>query len=270
MENLGALAALGVIGPGIGIGILAGLAARRDRSQPRRRRRDPRPRDHPRGVRRGPRRPRGRRRPARDLHQARRGLTLGAGDVHGHPRRRRGGLAPGRRAGGRGRPKFQINLFWVIVAAANFVVFFLIVQRIAFGGLQSRPSTTGAPGSSRGCRTRSRPAVTGNRPSRSGKPPCRRPDARPTRSSTAPRRSRRRPVSRTSRPPATRSPACASARRPRSRRRSQRAVAELRGEVTDLALAAAGRVVGESMTGDRQRRLVADFLADPASGGADG
>ena len=31
--------------------------------------------------------------------------------------------------------KFQINLFWVIVAAANFVVFFLIVQRIAFGGL---------------------------------------------------------------------------------------------------------------------------------------
>ena len=27
MENLGALAALGVIGPGIGIGILAGLAA---------------------------------------------------------------------------------------------------------------------------------------------------------------------------------------------------------------------------------------------------
>ena len=31
--------------------------------------------------------------------------------------------------------KFQINLFWIIVAAANFVVFFLIVQRIAFGGL---------------------------------------------------------------------------------------------------------------------------------------
>jgi len=29
----------------------------------------------------------------------------------------------------------QINLFWIIVAAANFVVFFLIVQRIAFGGL---------------------------------------------------------------------------------------------------------------------------------------
>ena len=71
MEHIGAgLAALGVIGPGIGIGILAGLAARRDRPQPRCGRPDPRPRDHPRRVRRRPRRARDRRRPARDLHQA--------------------------------------------------------------------------------------------------------------------------------------------------------------------------------------------------------
>jgi len=40
-----------------------------------------------------------------------------------------------------------------------------------------------------------------------------------------------------------------------------RAIAELRGEVADLALAAAGRVVGETMTDDRQRRLVQEFLA---------
>ncbi|MEJ7696596.1 MAG: hypothetical protein WKF78_08295 [Candidatus Limnocylindrales bacterium] len=39
-----------------------------------------------------------------------------------------------------------------------------------------------------------------------------------------------------------------------------RAIAELRGEVADLALAAAGRVVGETMTDDRQRRLVQEFL----------
>ena len=32
----------------------------------------------------------------------------------------------------------------------------------------------------------------------------------------------------------------------------------------ELALAAAGRVVGEEMTGERQRRLVADFLAETA------
>jgi F-type H+-transporting ATPase subunit b len=41
----------------------------------------------------------------------------------------------------------------------------------------------------------------------------------------------------------------------------QRAIAELRGEVADLALAAAGRVVGESMNDERQRRLVGEFIA---------
>jgi F-type H+-transporting ATPase subunit b len=40
-----------------------------------------------------------------------------------------------------------------------------------------------------------------------------------------------------------------------------RAIADLRGEVADLALAAAGRVVGETMSDDRQRRLVQEFLA---------
>jgi F-type H+-transporting ATPase subunit b len=46
----------------------------------------------------------------------------------------------------------------------------------------------------------------------------------------------------------------------------QRALAELRGEVADLALQAAGRVVGETKTDQRQRRLVEEFLADPAPG----
>ncbi len=41
----------------------------------------------------------------------------------------------------------------------------------------------------------------------------------------------------------------------------ERALADLRAEVADLALAAAGKVVGESMTGERQRRLVEEFLA---------
>jgi F-type H+-transporting ATPase subunit b len=48
----------------------------------------------------------------------------------------------------------------------------------------------------------------------------------------------------------------------------QRAIADLRREVVDLALAAAGKVVGESMTDQRQRRLVEEFLAEagPAPG----
>lgn len=44
----------------------------------------------------------------------------------------------------------------------------------------------------------------------------------------------------------------------------QRAIADLRAEVADLALAAAGKVVGESMTGERQRRLVEEFLHETA------
>jgi F-type H+-transporting ATPase subunit b len=43
----------------------------------------------------------------------------------------------------------------------------------------------------------------------------------------------------------------------------QRAIAEIRGEVADLALAAASRVVRENMNDQRQRRLVEEFLADP-------
>ncbi|MFL5726296.1 MAG: F0F1 ATP synthase subunit B [Chloroflexota bacterium] len=45
----------------------------------------------------------------------------------------------------------------------------------------------------------------------------------------------------------------------------QRAITELRGEVADLALRAASRVVGETMTADRERRLVQEFLAETGS-----
>ena len=44
-----------------------------------------------------------------------------------------------------------------------------------------------------------------------------------------------------------------------------RALADLRSQVADLALLAAGKVVGETMNDDRQRRLVDEFLADPGS-----
>lgn len=49
-----------------------------------------------------------------------------------------------------------------------------------------------------------------------------------------------------------------------------RAIADLRAEVADLALAAAGKVVGESMTDERQRRLVEAFLSESTGdGGSD-
>ena len=51
----------------------------------------------------------------------------------------------------------------------------------------------------------------------------------------------------------------------------QRAIADLRTEVADLALRAAGKVVGETLTSERERRLVSEFLAEtsgPAGGSA--
>jgi F-type H+-transporting ATPase subunit b len=47
-----------------------------------------------------------------------------------------------------------------------------------------------------------------------------------------------------------------------------RAIAELRAEVADLALEAAGRVVGETMNSERERRLVEEFLRSSALGGS--
>ncbi len=47
-----------------------------------------------------------------------------------------------------------------------------------------------------------------------------------------------------------------------------RAIADVRAEVADLALLAAGRVVGETMSDARQRRLVEEFLAGSAVNGS--
>jgi len=47
-----------------------------------------------------------------------------------------------------------------------------------------------------------------------------------------------------------------------------RAIADLRTEVASLALDAAGHVVRETMSSDRQRRLVEEFLAESAASGS--
>jgi F-type H+-transporting ATPase subunit b len=44
-----------------------------------------------------------------------------------------------------------------------------------------------------------------------------------------------------------------------------RAIAEIRAEVADLAIRAAGKVVGESLDGKRQRALVEQFLSEAAA-----
>lgn len=47
-----------------------------------------------------------------------------------------------------------------------------------------------------------------------------------------------------------------------------RAISDVRAEVADLALHAAGRVVGETMSSERERRLVEEFIRERAVGGS--
>lgn len=53
-----------------------------------------------------------------------------------------------------------------------------------------------------------------------------------------------------------------------SERERQRAFLEMRQQIADLAILAAGKVVGESLDGQRQRRLVDDFIASVGTPGA--
>jgi F-type H+-transporting ATPase subunit b len=169
--------------------------------------------------------------------------------------------------GGAEPAKFQINLFWIIVSAANFIVFFLIVKRLAFSGLTSTLETR-----------RSRieeglkDAEQARRDRESGE------QERLVAIQEA-RREANDIINRAQRVAAeTREQDISATREELARMKEraaaeidaekQRAIAELRGEVTDLALAAAGKVVGDSMTGDRQRKLVEEFLAGSAPSGS--
>ena len=162
-------------------------------------------------------------------------------------------------------PGFQINLFWVVVSAANFIVFFLIVRSIAFSGLvktlEDRRSRIEQGLKDAEQARRDRDAAAQERLA----------------ALTEARREANEIINRAQKVSAdAREQDMAATREELARLREraaaeieaekQRAIAELRGEVTDLALAAAGRVVADSMTGDRQRKLVADFLAE--SGGS--
>jgi F-type H+-transporting ATPase subunit b len=161
--------------------------------------------------------------------------------------------------------QFQINGFWIIVSAANFIVFFLIVRSIAFGGLTKTLEAR---------RSRIEQGLKDAEQARRDR------DAAEQERLAAINEARREAndiINRAQKVSAdAREADMAATREELSRMREraaaeieaekQKAIAELRGEVADLALAAAGRVVADSMTGDRQRKLVADFLAESAGG----
>jgi F-type H+-transporting ATPase subunit b len=162
---------------------------------------------------------------------------------------------------------FQINLFWVIVSAVNFIVFFLIVKSLAFNGLNRTLDTR---------RERIEQGLKDAEQARRDREAA---EQERLAALQEARREANEIINRAQRVASeTREQDIAATREELDRMRErataeidaekQRAIAELRGEVTDLALAAAGRVVGESMTGDRQRKLVADFLTESGSAGS--
>ena len=108
---------------------------------------------------------------------------------------------------------------------------------------------------------RTRRAASARRPPTSARRCWPRRAARRTRSSRVPSASRTRAASRASPRRGPRSSGCATQAVAEIDAERQRALAEVRGQVADLALVAAGKVVGETMTGERERRLVDEFLA---------
>ncbi|MEW6226192.1 MAG: F0F1 ATP synthase subunit B [Chloroflexota bacterium] len=161
---------------------------------------------------------------------------------------------------------FQINLFWVIVAASTFVIFFVLVREFAFSGLAKTLEDR---------RERIEQGLKDAEQARRDRESA---EQERLAALQEARREANEIINRAQKVAAeTREQDIAATREELGRMREravaeidaekQRAITELRAEVTDLALAAAGRVVGDSMTGDRQRKLVADFLAESSAAG---
>lgn len=162
---------------------------------------------------------------------------------------------------------FQVNLFWVIVSALNFIVFFALIWTFAFKPV-SRMLDERRERIEQGLKDaeqarRDRENAEAERVATLG-------EARKEANDILARAQRLAQETRDADIAATRE----ELERMRQRAASeidaekQRAIAELRGEVADLALAAASRVVGESMTDERQRRLVNEFLTSSTTAAA--
>ena len=160
--------------------------------------------------------------------------------------------------------QFQINLFWVVVSAVNFVVFFLIIRAIFFPGI-----TRTLEDRRLRIETGLRDAEQARRDRESGEQErlAALQEARREANDIINRAQKVASDSREADIAATREELARMRERAAADLESekQRAIDEIRSQVTDLALAVAGRVVGDAMTGDRQRKIVADFLAEPAN-----
>jgi F-type H+-transporting ATPase subunit b len=155
----------------------------------------------------------------------------------------------------------SINLFWVIVAAGNFLVFFLLMWWLFFGPI-SRIMAERKARIDKGLAD-AEAALKARQDSQAEHERILI-QARREASEMITRAQKSAEVLREADIAATK----AELERLRAKAAADivaehdRALADLRGQVADLALAAATRVVGESMTDARQRRLVEEFLGD--------
>ena len=159
-------------------------------------------------------------------------------------------------------PLFQINLFQVVIAAANFVIFLVLMWQFAFKPIARMLSER---------KTRIEQGLRDAEQARKDRESA---EQERLAALTEARREANDILARAQKvAQETRDADIAATREELERMRvrasdeitaeKSRALAELRSEVADLALQAAGRVVGESMNDQRQRRLVEEFLADP-------
>ena len=162
---------------------------------------------------------------------------------------------------------FQINLFQVIIAAANFVVFLVLIWTFAFKPVSKMLADR---------RTRIEQGLKDAEQARRDRENAEAErvstlnDARREANDILARAQKVAQESRDADIAATKE----ELERMRERATAEieaektRAIADVRAEVADLALRAAGRVVGETMSSERERRLVEEFLERPTSGRA--
>jgi F-type H+-transporting ATPase subunit b len=162
----------------------------------------------------------------------------------------------------------QINFFWIIVSALNFIVLLVILSIFALGPLRRMLAERRAR-IEEGLRDAEQ--ARRDRESAESERVAALQEARREANEILARSQKIAQETRDADIAATK----ADLERMRERAASdidsekQRAIAELRREVADLAIRAAGKVVGETMTGERERRLVDEFLAEtgePAGG----
>jgi F-type H+-transporting ATPase subunit b len=159
----------------------------------------------------------------------------------------------------------QINFFWVIVSSLNFIVFAILLYQL-FGKAISRTLAERRQRIEQGLRDAEQ--AQRDRESAEQERVAALNEARREANEIINRAQRVAQETRDADIAATRE----ELERMRVRASSEidaeklRAIADLRAEVADLALAAAGKVVGETMTGARQRRLVEEFLEESTTG----